>query len=256
MHADVPSESCDVCSRYYDIPTRTCTPILPACVATSYQTGMPSATSDRPCTPLTMCKAWEVVSVEGTATTDRTCAFNDVVCAIGEYEVSAPTATSTRGCRAVTKCTLEQYQTRAATPTSDVACSQATSCGFTTGACVWGGGSALPTSTQLYVSSVPTLPTPARSRLFTHTRPSLFILLDSTLTYASYAVACVHAECTGTVTGEGYRGARATTRLGVACAAWTDVRPELVASFPMAALDGAVCRNPDGRARPVRGREP
>ncbi len=139
MHADVPSESCDVCSRYYDIPTRTCTPILPACVATSYQTGMPSATSDRPCTPLTMCKAWEVVSVEGTATTDRTCAFNDVVCAIGEYEVSAPTATSTRGCRAVTKCTLEQYQTRAATPTSDVACSQATSCGVTTGACVWGG---------------------------------------------------------------------------------------------------------------------
>jgi hypothetical protein len=113
------------------IPTATsnriCAPVTAACAVnvSLFESAAPTSTSDRECSQVTSCVSGQFQRFEPTETTDRVCAAITSTCIVDQFESAAPTNISDRGCTDLTVCSNSQYQSVAPTVTTDRICTRA-----------------------------------------------------------------------------------------------------------------------------------
>eukprot|EP00055_Hartaetosiga_balthica_P013827 m.72737 g.72737 ORF g.72737 m.72737 type:complete len:1754 (-) comp8396_c1_seq1:31-5292(-) len=94
---------------------------------TQYISVNETSTSDRTCTFLTMCDAWEYESTANTLYSDRSC--SDLTnCTMSQFEATASTPTSDRLCQAISNCSSSQYESMIPSETSDRVCTAVSTC--------------------------------------------------------------------------------------------------------------------------------
>ena len=95
---------------------------LDECITEEFETGPPTASTDRVCTGTRQCRAYEYETVPPVELTDRVCEMLTVCNAVEEFETTPPTPTTDRNCTELSICGQGNYERLPPTSTTDREC--------------------------------------------------------------------------------------------------------------------------------------